>query len=128
MVRSCSVIFYFLLFAEYAIFLHMDDLLTREEKIALGFLIGVTLAGMVLLGFVGRPQVPRPPAVVLMIHINQATSAELVALPGIGPVLAQRIVDDRNRNGYYVALQDLTRVKGVTPKLLHQIKDLIRFD
>jgi len=47
------------------------------------------------------------------VNLNRASSAELEGLPGIGPVLADRIVSDRDRNGPFATLDDLARVPGV---------------
>ena len=44
---------------------------------------------------------------------NRATAHELSLLPGIGPVLAERIVESRERNGPYASVHDLDRVKGI---------------
>ncbi len=52
------------------------------------------------------------------VDVNHATVQELQALPGIGPVLAKKIVDFRAENGYFRTVQDLRRVSGIGPKLL----------
>ncbi len=106
----------------------MIDLFTKQEKVALGFLIGVSLIGIILFEFLGRPPVSQVPFVRLVVHVNHASSEELAALPGIGPVLAERIVQDRGQHGRYMVLEDLSRVKGVSSKLLQRMKDLIQFD
>ncbi len=59
------------------------------------------------------------------VNLNAASPAELDALPGIGPVLAQRIVDDRVANGPYRTLEDIKRVRGIGDALYEQIKELI---
>lgn len=64
-------------------------------------------------------------AVVFPININAATAAELQALPGIGPVLAQRIVDYRSVNGSFPAPEALTNVSGIGEKRLESILHLI---
>lgn len=48
-----------------------------------------------------------------LVSLNVATAAELETLPGIGPVLAARIVEDRLANGPYASVADLARVSGV---------------
>lgn len=50
------------------------------------------------------------------IDVNAATYIELLHLPGIGPSLARRILDDRDANGPYQSIDDLARVKGVGPR------------
>lgn len=52
------------------------------------------------------------------LNINTASLEQLQTLNGIGPVLAQRILDDRTRNGPYRSVDDLLRVSGIGPKLL----------
>lgn len=48
-----------------------------------------------------------------LVNLNQADASELEALPGVGPVLAERIVADREANGPFASLDDLSRVPGV---------------
>lgn len=55
------------------------------------------------------------------IDINRASAAELEALPGIGPALAQRIVADREVNGPFRRPQDLSRVTGIGEKTLARL-------
>lgn len=50
------------------------------------------------------------------VNINTATSDELQTLKGVGPALAQRIIDDRTANGPYKAIEDLKRVSGIGDK------------
>lgn len=59
------------------------------------------------------------------VNVNAATAEELEALPGIGPVLARRIVDHRARQGPFQRLEDLLQVEGIGPKLLEKIRHLI---
>ena len=59
------------------------------------------------------------------VDVNQASEEELQALPGIGPVLAKKIVDYRDKNGYFRTVQDLVKVKGIGPKLLLRWEGLI---
>lgn len=62
------------------------------------------------------------------VSINSANAEELDALPGIGPVLAQRIVDYRTANGLFASLDALAEVSGIGASLLDELRDLIRFD
>ena len=59
------------------------------------------------------------------ININTATAAQLETLPGIGPVLAQRILAYRNANGPFTAVAQLTFVEGIGEKRLMEIMNLI---
>lgn len=47
------------------------------------------------------------------VDVNRATAVELETLPGIGPVLAQRIVEERERGGPFARIEELTRVSGI---------------
>ncbi len=66
-----------------------------------------------------------PPASTGRININTATQAELESLPGIGPSLAQRILDYREQNGPFKTIEDIQNVKGIGPVTFERIKDLI---
>ena len=63
--------------------------------------------------------------VVFPLNINTATIPELDELPGIGPVLAQRIVDYRTTYGGYKAVEELLKVNGIGDAKLMEIIDLI---
>lgn len=62
------------------------------------------------------------------VNINAATAQELEALPGIGPVLAGRIIAYRARHGPFRRLEDLLQVQGIGPGLLRRLRDAVRFD
>jgi competence ComEA-like helix-hairpin-helix protein len=55
------------------------------------------------------------------VDINRASAAELQKLPGIGPTLAQRIVDER-RKGRFKSVDDLRRVRGVKAKKIDALR------
>ena len=59
------------------------------------------------------------------IDINHANAAELQALPGVGPVLAQRMVEWRTAHGRYRTVEDLQEVKGIGKKRLEQMRSFI---
>lgn len=59
------------------------------------------------------------------VNINMATVAELETLPGIGPALAQRIVDYRTAHGPFSRIEDIKKVSGIGDKLFERIKDQI---
>ena len=62
------------------------------------------------------------------VRINHADAEALQRLPGVGPVLAQRIVARRDEQGPYAELADLDAVAGVGPALLRRLEGLLRFD
>ena len=65
---------------------------------------------------------PKKEEVTFPVNINTASAKELDALPGIGEVLAQRIIDYRNANGPFQSVYDLIKVKGIGEKTLEKIK------
>lgn len=105
-----------------------EEVFTRQERLALGFLIMLGFGGLLLLAWQRAHPPSPPPFVRLSVRVNVASASELAALPGIGPRMAQRIVEDRQRHGRYLTLTDLRRVKGVAPKTLERLRGSVHFD
>ncbi len=59
------------------------------------------------------------------INVNTATATELARLPGVGPKLAQEIIDYRTAYGPFAAAADLASVKGISERMVGEWKDLI---
>lgn len=59
------------------------------------------------------------------LNINTSTAAQLETLDGIGPVLAQRIVEYRETNGPFASVEGLLEVKGLGPGILEAIRPQI---
>ena len=59
------------------------------------------------------------------VNINTADADELDASPGIGPVLAQRIIDWRTANGPFTSPEDLLQVSGIGQTTLDGLRDRI---
>lgn len=59
------------------------------------------------------------------VNLNTATLAELDTLPGVGPVLAQRILDWRDRDGPFTSVEDLDAVSGIGPAMMERLRDLV---
>ena len=57
------------------------------------------------------------------VDINRATIDELMEVKGIGEVIAQRIVDFREKNGPYETVDDLLKVRGIGELMLDRIRD-----
>lgn len=64
---------------------------------------------------------------VQIVRINSASASELQQLPGIGPALAQRIVETRN-NGRFTSADDLLRVPGIGKAKLAKLRDYVEVD
>jgi competence protein ComEA len=61
-----------------------------------------------------------------LISINNAGVDELVKLPRVGPKIAQRIVDYRQKNGKFKKLEDLMNVSGIGEKIFKSLEDMIK--
>jgi comEA protein len=59
------------------------------------------------------------------LDLNTAVEADLVRLPGIGPVMAKRIVEYRQTHGPFKRLEDLRRVKGIGAKTYAKLAPLL---
>jgi competence protein ComEA len=60
-----------------------------------------------------------------LVNVNTASATDLETLPGIGEVIAQRIVDYRTQNGPFAAVDDLLDVSGIGDAILGDIRDLV---
>ena len=60
----------------------------------------------------------------LPVDLNRATAQDLDALPGLGPALAQRIVDYRKAHGPFKQIEDLREVSGIGPHNLQRLDTL----
>jgi competence protein ComEA len=94
--------------------LNLAAVLTDGEQIA----VGVPSA---------TPGAPDPTGATAggAVDLNAAGAAELDALPGIGPVLAQRIVDYRTRNGPFTSVDQLDDVPGIGPAIFAELAPLV---
>lgn len=59
------------------------------------------------------------------IDLNSADAAQLDELPGIGPVLAQRMLDERAKRGRFEAVEDLAAIPGISRKMVDAIRPLV---
>lgn len=65
------------------------------------------------------PADPRP------LDLNDATAEQLARLPGVGPGLARRIVEERQRRGRFEGPEGLRSVLGLGPRKLAALRDLV---
>lgn len=100
----------------------------HEQKV-LGIVIAVLLIGClipIVLGWVHRSEHSLMPSLAQsksyqFLDLNTATRQELEKLPGIGPLLSQRIIEYRQMHGGFTALEELRKIKGLTNKVYRQI-------
>jgi competence protein ComEA len=59
------------------------------------------------------------------VNINTANKDELCALKGVGPAIAVRIIEYREKNGKFKTIEEITEVKGIGDATFEKIKDLI---
>jgi competence protein ComEA len=74
-------------------------------------------------GAAGAPAGGTPPT---PLDLNAATSEEMQRLPGVGPVLAQRIIDFRTQQGGFRTVEELRQVTGIGARRYADLKDLVR--
>ncbi len=118
--------------------------LTRNEKGIIVFLAASIILGYGLIYFQklnskpppasrtsdfyqekNSPRSNRSDKAIFVIDINKADSRDLVRLPGIGQILAQRIIDYRSRNGAFKRLEEIKDVSGIGDKKFEQIKEFL---
>lgn len=75
----------------------------------------------------GVVEIDRAPPLVarFQVDVNRADWPELIQLPGVGPTLARRLIDERRLNGQFRSVDDLTRVGGIGPRTLERIRPYI---
>ncbi|MFI5693436.1 helix-hairpin-helix domain-containing protein [Kribbella sp. NPDC051586] len=93
----------------------------------------VTDGEQITVGQPSQPQPTNPPGTTTPtaastdpVNLNTATLDQLDALPGVGPVLAQRILDYRTQNGPFTTIDQLQDVPGVGPKKFDSLKPHVR--
>ncbi|MGC4791859.1 helix-hairpin-helix domain-containing protein [Micromonospora sp. DT178] len=96
----------------------------------------VTDGELILVGVAAPPGAAPPPGAAVggapgapgaggRLNLNTATLAQLDALPGVGPVLAQRILAHRDQQGGFRSVGDLRQVDGIGDARYEQLKDLV---
>ncbi len=75
-----------------------------------------------------QSETPEAVATTSLVNINTATSAQLVALPGIGEILANRIVAYRDAHGPFSSVDQLDEVDGISTSLVEKLRQLVTVD
>ena len=96
----------------------------RREYTSLLVLL-LVLFSLNQLGFAQAAAQSKETAKTGAVNINSAGQSELERLPGIGPSLAKKILDFRQKNGQFKTPNDLMAVPGIGEKKFEQIKSLI---
>ena len=74
----------------------------------------------------GKVPAPKPTATAAApVNLNTATAEQLATIPGVGPKMAERIIDYRQKNGGFKKVEDLMNVSGVGEKSFLRMKPLI---
>jgi competence protein ComEA len=75
----------------------------------------------------GGPQAPggAPGAPTGKVDLNAATVEQLDALPGVGPVMAQRILEWRTRHGRFTRVEQLREIEGIGERRFAQLRELV---
>jgi competence ComEA-like helix-hairpin-helix protein len=112
--------------------------LIQEQGLILLIGVAVLISGLFLFTGLQEPDLAMSPVVIHLeqvrvllpkfvqqepININSATVDELLILPGIGPALAQRIIDYRTEHGPFASIEDLEHVSGIGPQTVRTLTD-----
>jgi competence protein ComEA len=91
--------------------------LTDGEQVRVGLPADPAIAGI---------EPPTGPAAAGPLDLNSASASDLESLPGVGPVLAERIVAYREESGPFRTVDQLVEVAGIGPAVLDDVTDLVR--
>lgn len=75
----------------------------------------------------GKPAPGQDIGAPAIVNVNSASVEQLSTLPGVGPVLSQRIVEWRNAHGAFRTVEELDAVAGIGPKMMQSLRDLVTF-
>lgn len=95
----------------------------REVRAAVGGAGGTAGIGGGSTAVAGGGPVTAEAAAGPAISLNRATATELEALPGVGPVLAQRLVEHREATGGFTSVEELLEIEGIGEKTLAELRD-----
>lgn len=114
-----------------------DDIIDRPDIQRLFLILALALTSFALatIDFGSRGNVTadvnaddRSPTTGFRINVNQASATELSLLPQVGPVLAKRIVAEREAHGPFLSVSDLARTTGIGPDRIARLRPLVVTD
>ena len=89
-----------------------------NTKQGIGSIAMAVVVGLLFYSVVGAEQASR-------LDLNDATLSQLDGLPGIGPVIAKRIIQFREDNGPFKRIEDLMNVRGIGEKTFLKLAERI---
>ena len=101
---------------------------SHRARTRAGLLLAVVLASVGAIGVWHRvrpaaePEAALDPALVHRVDLNRADRDEIAALPGIGDVLASRVVASRSEEGEFERIESLARVHGIGPGIVERVR------
>jgi comEA protein len=133
------------------------SIFTQQEKLIIKFLLGVIMLGIVVTGYrhwfgesvpssekeilafqaaavrvaEEKEKIPnenRQNQLLKSVNINTSNKADMMKIPGIGPVTAERIILHREDHGLFNSVEELLNVKGIGPKTLEKIRTYIKIE
>ncbi|VTR92364.1 competence protein helix-hairpin-helix repeat protein : Competence protein ComEA helix-hairpin-helix repeat protein OS=Fervidobacterium nodosum (strain ATCC 35602 / DSM 5306 / Rt17-B1) GN=Fnod_1704 PE=4 SV=1: HHH_3: HHH_3 [Gemmata massiliana] len=100
---------------------------SRSAQAALGVFLAVLLGLLVIRGYGNRFGArPTEPVAVDLTDLNTASQIELAQVPGVGPKMAEAIVDHRHLHGPYKSVEELRSVRGIGPITFEKVRSHFR--
>ncbi len=108
----------------------VEEIIDRPDiqRVLLGLSLCVMLFGMLKLMIsspVENHQALGHPTTGFRVDVNHATAAELTLLPQVGPVLADRIIEEREAHGPFLSVADIARTAGIGPDRIANLEPLV---
>ncbi|MCM8778292.1 MAG: helix-hairpin-helix domain-containing protein [Candidatus Omnitrophica bacterium] len=102
---------------------------TKQERKVLVFIFISLFVGILISRYFKTHYFSKEPSLteedIPHININSADFSQLMAIPGIGPSLAEAILEYRKRNGAFKNIEQLLKIKGIGPHKLKKISQFI---
>lgn len=100
---------------------------TRGAQVAFGVFLAILIGLLAFRGYANRLGArPTEPTTTDLIDLNFADQKELAQVPGVGPKVAEAIVDHRRLHGPYKSVDELRKVRGIGPITFEKIRNQFR--